>query len=110
MTLHSTRDDRQNPIPVFRRRDTLAHNVTVAANNHQRVAFDDKTKLISFWSEGIVFVKFGDDTVTATANDHAIAPGNIEYEPLIDEQGKAAITHMSFFSTSEVVVHVSERH
>lgn len=103
------RDDNHNPVPVFRRRADLAHNVTVAAAGVQLIAFDEKTKIVSFWAEGTVFLKFGDADVVATEDDHALPAGVIDYEPLIDEKGNLVATHLSVYSADGTEFHLSER-
>ena len=112
---HQQIDDNGNAIPILRRRDGMAHNVTVAAGGVQLIQFQPKTALIaatktvSFWAEGTVHVAFGGADIVATAFDHALPAGVIDYEPLTDNNGKIIRTHMSIYTAVETIIHISER-
>lgn len=103
------RDENHHPVPVFRRRAGLAHNVEVAAGNASLIEFDSKTTIVSFWAEGTVYLKFGDENIIATADDHALPAGVVDYEPLIDQALKKVATHVSVYSEDGVNFYLSER-
>ena len=109
MSNHQHKDDNGNTAPVFKRRDGLAHNEILVANDPTLITFDSKTKIVSFWAEGTVFLKFGGAAVVATTNDHALPAGLIDYEPLTNNNGEIIKTHVSVIAPEGTIFHLSER-
>lgn len=80
MTTLLPKDADNNPIPALRLRSGGAH-VIAATNTSARnsVAFDEDTRVISIFTTGPVYLKFGGASVTATNTDHYF-PNGIYYD------------------------------
>ncbi len=70
MTLLPT-DTNNNPIPVLRPRPGFAQTVAVtAAAARNTNAFDTATRVIGVYATVPMFIRLGNNTVTATTSDH----------------------------------------
>lgn len=101
-----------DPIPVLRLRDGAAHTVAIGATAARNgTAFNEKTRVISLYAELDVWLKFGGETVTATAADHFF-PAGIYYDLAI---GGAGVSQTPFLSVLRVAgsgtgnVYISEK-
>ncbi len=80
MTTLLPKDADNNVIPALRLADAGAHSINVTTTSARNTTpFDDDTKVIGLYATAPVYIKFGDNTVTATANDHYF-PANIYYD------------------------------
>ena len=80
MTTLLPKDADNNAIPALRLRNNGAHTVSAGVAAARNVtAFSNETKVVSLYSTGAVFLKFGDDTVTATTADHYF-PSGVYYD------------------------------
>ena len=70
------KDADNNAITALRLKDDGAHSLSVtAAPARNAAAFDPATKVVSLYATGPVYVRFGDDTVTASTSDHYFPAG-----------------------------------
>lgn len=83
MTTLLPKDADNNIIPALRLSDGGAHSVAVTATSARNsMAFNADTKVISLYATAPVFIKFGDDGVTATTADHYF-PAGVYYDVAI---------------------------
>jgi len=103
-------DDDNNPIPAMRPKSGAAHKITVtstAARNS--TGFNADTRVISVYATGAVFLKFGDNTVTATSSDHYF-PSGVYYDFAIGGGKTGQATHVSVIrESSDCSVYISEK-
>jgi hypothetical protein len=65
------RDDDMAVIPAVRLAPDGAHQLSITNTSVQNAtAFDPATRVIGLYADGPVFIRFGDDNVTADVNDH----------------------------------------
>lgn len=80
MTTLLPKDADNNVIPALRLRENGAHTLSVSATTTRNsVAFSEETKVISLYSTTPVYLAFGDESVTATSNNHYF-PAGIYYD------------------------------
>lgn len=73
-------DKRGSPIPALTLADDGAHSIAFSATSARNVtAFSPETKIVSLYADQPVYLKLGDNTVTATATDHYF-PAGIYYD------------------------------
>jgi len=112
MTTLLPKDADNNVIPALRLKDGGAHNISigsVAARNAS--AFEEQTKVIGIYATVGMYVKFGDNTVSATTSDHYF-PAGLYYNIAISSgSGKGAHhEYMSVLQASESgIVYISEK-
>lgn len=110
MTLYLPQDKDGNPVPAIRLKDEGAHTMSVsgiAARNG--TAFDPETRIISVFATEPVFVKFGDETVTATNADHYF-PANVYYDFAIGGDKVGQYSHISAIAAGAAGnVYISEK-
>jgi hypothetical protein len=70
MTMLPT-DANSNPIPALRLRPGAAHTISVTATSARNTtAFNAATRVVGVYATQPMFIRFGDNTVTAAATDH----------------------------------------
>jgi hypothetical protein len=113
MTTLLPKDADNNVIPALRLRDGGAYNLTitgVAARN--TIAFNGDTKVISIYSSVAVYLKFGDETVSATTTDHYF-PAGIYYDIAITGGSGNKGAHNAYVSALRVdedgALYISEK-
>ena len=103
-------DDDNYPIPAMRPKVGAAHKITVtstAARNSS--TFNADTRVVSVYATGPVFLKFGDNTVTATTSDHYF-PSGVYYDFAIGGGKTAQCTNISAIrADTDCVVYISEK-
>ena len=99
-------DANGNAFPVFSR--GAAHNISVS-NSTEVIQLTAGARLVSYWATGTVFIEFGDNTVQADQNSHAVPAGLVEWEDLTDNKGKVIASHISVYCTEGAEFYVSER-
>ena len=112
MTTLLPKDADNNVIPALRLKDNAAHNIaatSVAARNIN--PFDVETKVISLYATAPVYIKFGDNTVSATNNDHYFPAGLYYDVALSGGSGKGSEhNYLSVLQVSETgTVYISEK-
>jgi hypothetical protein len=99
-------------IPALRLKSGGAHILAVTGTSARNsTAFHADTKVISLYATGPVFIKFGDNTVTATTADHYF-PAGVYYDVAISGGGKkgAQYTHMAFIrADADCTLYISEK-
>lgn len=112
MTTLLPKDADNNAIPALRLRDGGAHTLSVTAvASANSVAFNEDTKVISIYATAPVYLKCGDNGVTATTSDHYF-PGGVYYDIAIaGGAGKGA--HSSYLSAlrldEDCTLYISEK-
>jgi len=91
MTTLLPKDADNNVIPALRLADGGAHNIAATATAARNAtAFAESTKIISLYSTVPVYIKLGDQNVTATTADHFF-PAGVYYDIAITAgSGKTA--------------------
>ena len=105
-------DNNHYPIPALRLRAGGAHTVNATASSARNVtAFDEDTRIISIYATQDVFVKFGDETVTATSSDHFF-PACVYYNFAIGGTQTQHNTHIAILRAggADGAVYLSEKH
>lgn len=112
MTTLLPKDADNNTIPALRFKSDAAHTISISGSAARNsTAFDDDTKVISLYASVDVYLKFGDNTVTATTSDHYF-PGGVYYDVAITGgAGKGA--HNEYVSVLRVsedgTLYISEK-
>ena len=103
-------DINDNPIPPLRLRDGGAHVITSSGTSARNsTAFDTDTRVVSVYATQPVYLSFGDDSVSATSNDHYF-PAGIYYDIALGGDGAAHATHLAVLQVSSGGnVYVSEK-
>ena len=103
-------DENNNPIPALRFRDGGAHKITVTGvSARNTTAFDSRTRIISLYATGPVYVRLGGASVTATATDHYF-PGSIYYDIAIGGEEAAQTTHIAVIKAdTDCTLYISEK-
>ena len=106
------KDADNNIIPALRLKSSggahaLAATATSARNS---MAFATTTRVVSIYATGPVFVRFGNDTVTATSSDHYY-PQGVYYDFAVSGGDKGSHTpYVSVLAVStDCAVYVSEK-
>lgn len=110
MSVFLPKDEDNAAVPAVRLKQGGAHQIsatdTAARNN---TAFDAKTRLVSVYATGPVFIKFGDGSVTATTSDHYF-PEGIYYDFAIGGEKVPHLTHLSVIrADADCAVYISEK-
>lgn len=98
-----------NPIPAIMLNDDKAHHLTAGSTSSRNTkAFDKNTRIISVFVEGLgegIYMKFGDETVAATAASHHF-PASTYYNFAL----KDGVTHLAVLrkGSTDQTVHISE--
>lgn len=112
MTTLLPKDADNNVIPALRLRDSGAHTINVTATAARNsTAFNAGTKVIGLYSTGAVFIKFGDNSVTATTADHYF-PAGVYYDIAISGGGGKGVRndYLSVLRESEDgTLYISEK-
>ncbi|MGZ9108410.1 MAG: hypothetical protein ACXW4B_06270 [Micavibrio sp.] len=103
-------DADNHPIPAIRLKPDSAHAIAATVTSARNsVAFDGDTKVVSLYATEPVYIKFGDETVTATASDH-FYPSGIYYDFSIGGDKVPHYTHIAVLRVSaDGTVYVSEK-
>ena len=103
-------DENNNPIPALRLRDGGAQKINVTVTSARNaVAFDSDTRVVSLYATSGVYVRFGGNTVTASATDHYFPP-NIYYDIAIGGEESSHFTHVAAIrSDADCVLYISEK-
>lgn len=112
MTTLLPKDADNNIIPALRLRDGGAHTLSATASAARNsTAFDEDTKIISLYATVPLYLKFGDNAVTATSADHYF-PAGVYYDiALSGGNGKGAHhAYLSVLRTDEDgTLYISEK-
>lgn len=103
--------DKDNyPIPALRLKPAGAHSIAVSnAAARNSTGFGADTRIVSLYATGPVFVKLGDNTVTATATDHYF-PAGVYYDIAIGGGKTGQTTHISAIrADTDCVLYISEK-
>lgn len=104
-------DANQNPIPALRLKPSGAQTVSAATGSSARnaTAFAADTLIVSLFATQDVYVRFGDNTVTAANTDHFF-PANTYYDFAIGDKGMARYTNIAVRAVSTAgTVYISEK-
>lgn len=107
---HMPRDQRDNPIPCLKI-DGAAHKINVtAASARNATAFDSKTRVVSIYATGGVYLKQGGSDVSATTNDHFF-PAGLYYDIAIGSDGTQDFSAYIAFvkADADCIVYLSEK-
>ena len=104
------RDAHGHPIPAVRLKPAGAHMISAGDTSARNAtAFAADTQVVSLYASGPVFLKFGDETVTAAATDHYY-PTGVYYDFALGGDGTNHYTHLAVIRADEnCVVYVSEK-
>ena len=103
-------DSDNHPIPAIRLKPGGAHAIAASVTSARNaIAFDSETKIISLYATDAVYVKFGDENVTATASDHYY-PSGIYYDFSLGGDKVPHYTHVAILAVAaDCTVYVSEK-
>lgn len=112
MTTLLPKDADNNVIPALRLLDAGAHTLSVSAvSARNSIAFTSETKVVSLYATGDVFIKCGDETVSATTADHYF-PGGVYYDIAITG-GSGKGPHNAYISAlradTDCMLYISEK-
>lgn len=104
------RDADNTPIPTLGLKPGGAHTIAVTATSARNAtAFAAETRVIGVYATGPVFIRTGDNTVTATATDHYLPPDTY-CDIAIGGSKRSQCSHLAAIRASyDCVVYVSEK-
>ncbi len=104
------KDSDSNVIPAMRLLPAGAHYISSSASSAcNSTAFDAGTRIISLFATEAVYVKFGDENVTATSSDHYF-PANTYYDFAIGGDRTGHYTHVAVLRVAaDGDVYISEK-
>ena len=104
-------DENGHPIPALRFMPAGAHVLPAGAVSARIGPFDGKTRVISLYATGPVFLASGDATVTASASDHFFPAGTYYHASLGgDLQGRGRHTYLAAVRLdSDCALYISEK-
>jgi hypothetical protein len=110
MTTLLPQDADENVIPAVRLRPAGAHSVSVGDESARNAtAFAAGTRIVSLYATGPVYLRFGDETVTATDEDHYF-PQGVYYDLAIGGGKVAHYTHVAALRvTADCTLYISEK-
>ena len=103
-------DLNNNAIPAVRLKNDGAHIINASAVSTRNTnAFDSDTRLVSLYATGPVYICFGDNAVTATANDHYF-PAGVYYDFAIGGGAVIQYSHIAALAADgDCTVYISEK-
>lgn len=103
-------DNDKNPIPALRLRSGGAHTIAATATSARNTTvFNSATRVVSIYATGPVYLKFGDNTVTAAASDHFF-PAGLYYDFAIGGGKVGQSTNVAVLrADTDCTVYVSEK-
>ena len=105
------RDSDNTPIPALRLKFSGAHSINANASTSTRnaTAFDEDTRVVSVYATAPVFIKFGNNAVTATASDHYF-PAGLYFDFAIGGDKTLHTPHLAVLTQSGTgTVYISEK-
>lgn len=99
-----------NPIPALGLRDDAAHQITSSGTSARNsTAFNAATRIIFIYATENIYIKFGDDTVTATTSDHFLPAGTMFNLTIRGGKSGAQYSHVAVLQVSSGgTVYISE--
>ncbi len=99
-----------NPIQALRLKANGAHTIAVTSTSTTNTtALSEDTRVISIYSEVPIFIALGDNTITATANDHFI-PAGLYYDLAIGGGKTGHATHIAALGADiDGTLYISEK-
>ena len=103
-------DSNDNPIPALRFKNDAAHVISSGVSSARNsTAFDADTRVVSLYATHNIYVRFGDDSVTATIDDHYFPAGQY-YDVAIGGDGAGHYSHVAVLRVdTDGAVYVSEK-
>ncbi len=110
MTTYLPTDSDNNPIPALRLKDNKAHKITSSTSSARNsVAFEGDTKVVSIYATQDVFLRFGNNSVTATTSDHFF-PAGVYYDVSIGGDKTGHSDYLAVIqSSASGIVYISEK-
>ena len=104
------RDSDNAPIPALRLNPNGAHQIAATDTSARNsVAFNDSTRVVSVYATGAVRLKFGDNTATATSNDHYY-PSGLYYDFAIGGDKTLQTQYVAVLAEgADCLVYISEK-
>ncbi len=104
-------DENGHPIPALRFMPAGAHVLTVGATSTRVGPFNAKTRVISIFATGPVFLSSGDATVVAASSDHFFPAGTYYHASLGgDLQGRDRHGYLAALrADSDCTLYISEK-
>lgn len=109
MTMMPT-DANSNPIPALRLRSGSAHSVAVTATSARNTtAFNTATRVIGLYATQPMFIRFGDNAVTAAATDHYL-PADTYMDIAVAADDVQSATHVAAVrAVADGTLYISEK-
>lgn len=111
MTTLLPTDVNNNIIPALRLKPDGAQSITFSSiSTRNSISFDSDIKVISLYATNPVYIRFGDNTVTATTNDHYF-PAGVYYDiALGGDAGSSHFTHIAALrAETDGILYISEK-
>lgn len=110
MTTYLPLDTDGNPIPALRLKDNKAHRISVTESTARNSApLSKDTAIISLYATEDMFLRFGDETVAATEDDHFF-PAGIYYDMALGSEKNGHATHIAAIRASaDGTLYISEK-
>lgn len=110
MSTFLPKDSNENIIPALRLKASGAHSISVGASTARNsTGFNAATRVVSLYSDVACYVKFGDNTVTATSSDHYF-PAGLYYDIAVGGGDTGHYTNVAVLRVSENgTLYISEK-
>ncbi len=104
------RDSDNTPIPALRLNPNGAHQINATSTSARNTtAFDSDTRVVSVYATGAVYMKFGDNAVTATSSDHYF-PNGLYFDFAIGGDKTLQTPHLAVLAVGgDCMVYISEK-
>lgn len=105
------RDNDNNTIQALRLYPAGAHRINATASSARNsIPFNEDTRIVSIYATGPLYIKFGEENVTANTNDHYY-PSGIYYDFAIGGDKTLHYTHLAIVAAeADCFVYLSEKH
>ena len=103
-------DSNDHVIPAVRLKNGGAHTIAASGTSARNsTAFNTETRVVSLYATGAVYIKCGDNTVTATTSDHYF-PEGIYYDIAIGGDKVNQYTHIAALAVdTNCTLYISEK-
>ena len=110
MTTLLPQDANNNPIPALRPRTGGAHALSVeAASVRNGTAFDAKTRVISLYATGDIYIRLGHGDVEAASTDHFF-PAATYYDISLGHVQQGPASHLAAIAAgAPCILYISEK-
>jgi hypothetical protein len=103
-------DANNYPVPVLRLRPSAAQTLAVSSTSARSTVFNTDTRVVGLYATTAMFVRFGDNTVTAAATDHYL-PADTYMDLSIAADDLQSFSYVAAIRTAtDGILYISEKY